>query len=71
MKARIAKYVIERAEAEGRLNPGDTIVEASSRKHRECHADVVAANGCPMLVVMPSGGARNAPQSPARSAPRS
>src|SRR5450759_3459327 len=30
IKARIAKYLIERAEAEGLLQPGDTIVEASS-----------------------------------------
>ena len=30
IKARIAKYLIEKAEAEGLLQPGDTIVEASS-----------------------------------------
>src|SRR5205085_9366218 len=30
IKARLAKYAIERAEAEGLLKPGDTIVEASS-----------------------------------------
>jgi cysteine synthase A len=30
IKARIAKYMIERAEREGLLAPGDTIVEASS-----------------------------------------
>src|SRR6266480_4923084 len=30
IKARIAKYMIERAEREGLLVPGDTIVEASS-----------------------------------------
>ena len=30
VKARLAKYVIERAEAEGLLHPGDVIVEASS-----------------------------------------
>ena len=30
IKARIAKYMIERAEREGLLRPGDTIVEASS-----------------------------------------
>src|SRR5919197_1174472 len=30
IKARLAKYAIERAETEGRLKPGDTIVEASS-----------------------------------------
>ena len=30
IKARIAKYMIERAEKEGLIKPGDTIVEASS-----------------------------------------
>ena len=30
IKARIAKYMIERAEKEGLLKKGDTIVEASS-----------------------------------------
>jgi cysteine synthase A len=30
IKARIARYMIERAEREGFLEPGDTIVEASS-----------------------------------------
>src|SRR5690349_10986958 len=30
IKARIAKYMIERAEREGLLRPGDVIVEASS-----------------------------------------
>src|SRR5260370_9240932 len=30
IKARIAKYMIERAEREGLLRPGDTIVEARS-----------------------------------------
>jgi cysteine synthase A len=30
IKARIAKYMVERAEREGLLKPGDTIVEASS-----------------------------------------
>ena len=29
-QGRIAKYLIEKAEAEGLLQPGDTIVEASS-----------------------------------------
>jgi len=30
IKARIAKYIIEKAEKDGLLKPGDTIVEASS-----------------------------------------
>ena len=30
IKARMARYIIERAEREGLLRPGDTIVEASS-----------------------------------------
>ncbi|MCL6439403.1 MAG: pyridoxal-phosphate dependent enzyme, partial [Rubrobacteraceae bacterium] len=30
IKARIARYMVEKAEQEGLLKPGDTIVEASS-----------------------------------------
>ena len=34
IKARIAKYMIERAEKEGLLKPGDTIVEADRKSTR-------------------------------------
>lgn len=56
IKARIAKYMIERAEAEGLLRPGDTIVEASSGNTGNtgnAMSMVAAAKGYRMLVVMP------------------
>ena len=55
IKARIAKYMIERAEAEGRIQPGDTIVEASSGNTGNAMSMVAAAKGYRMLVVMPNG----------------
>lgn len=55
IKARIAKYMIERAEAEGRIQPGDTIVEASSGNTGNALSMVAAVKGYQMLVVMPNG----------------
>src|SRR5881392_3994839 len=55
IKARIAKYMIERAEREGLLRPGDTIVEASSGNTGNAMSMVAAAKGYRMLVVMPGG----------------
>jgi cysteine synthase A len=55
IKARIAKYMIEKAEAEGRIRPGDTIVEASSGNTGNAMSMVAAAKGYRMLVVMPNG----------------
>lgn len=55
VKARIAKYIIENAEAEGKLKPGDTIVEASSGNSGNAFSMVAAVKGYKMLVVMPSG----------------
>ncbi len=55
IKARIAKYMIERAEAEGLLKPGDTIVEASSGNTGNAMSMVAAVKGYKMLVVMPEG----------------
>ena len=55
IKARLAKYVIERAEAEGQLRPGDTIVEASSGNTGNALSLVAAVKGYRMLVVMPAG----------------
>jgi cysteine synthase A len=55
VKARIAKYMIERAEAEGLLQPGDTIVEASSGNTGNALSMVAAVKGYQMLVVMPNG----------------
>jgi cysteine synthase A len=55
IKARIAKYMIERAEQEGLLSPGDTIVEASSGNTGNAMSMVAAVKGYKMLVVMPEG----------------
>jgi cysteine synthase A len=55
IKARIAKYMIERAEREGLLQPGDTIVEASSGNTGNAMSLVAAVKGYRMLVVMPNG----------------
>ena len=55
IKARIAKYMIERAEAEGLLKPGDTIVEATSGNTGNALSMVAAVKGYRMLVVMPEG----------------
>ena len=55
VKARIAKYMFERAEEEGLLKPGDTIVEASSGNTGNALSMVAAAKGYRMLVLMPYG----------------
>ena len=55
IKARVAKYMIDRAEQEGLLRPGDTIVEASSGNTGNALAMVAAVKGYRMLVVMPRG----------------
>jgi cysteine synthase A len=55
IKARIAKYMIERAESEGLLKPGMTIVEASSGNTGNAMSMVAAVKGYHMIVVMPSG----------------
>ncbi len=55
VKARIAKYMIERAEREGLLSPGDTIVEATSGNTGNALSMVAAVKGYKMLVVMPEG----------------
>ncbi|MGH3145705.1 MAG: PLP-dependent cysteine synthase family protein [Rubrobacter sp.] len=55
IKARIAKYMIERAEAEGLLRHGDTIVEATSGNTGNALSMVAAVKGYRMLVVMPEG----------------
>ena len=55
IKARIAKYMIERAEKEGLLKPGDTIVEASSGNTGNAMSMVAAVKGYKMIVIMPTG----------------
>jgi len=53
IKARIAVYIVERAEREGLLHAGDTIVEASSGNTGNALSMVAAVKGYRMLVVMP------------------
>ena len=55
IKARIAKYMVEKAEKEGLLKPGDTIVEATSGNTGNALSMVAAVKGYRMLVVMPEG----------------
>ncbi len=55
VKARIAKYMIERAEDEGLLKHGDTIVEATSGNTGNALSMVAAVKGYRMLVIMPEG----------------
>lgn len=55
IKARMAKHMIEKAEAEGLLQPGDTIVEATSGNTGNALSMIAAAKGYKMLVMMPSG----------------
>lgn len=55
IKARIAKYIIERAEQTGAIKPGDTIVEATSGNTGNAFSMVAAVKGYKMIVVMPQG----------------
>lgn len=55
IKARIAKYMIEKAEKSGLLKPGYTIVEATSGNTGNAMSMVAAAKGYKMIVVMPGG----------------
>jgi len=55
IKARIAKYMIEKAEEEGLLTRGDTIVEATSGNTGNALSMVAAVKGYRMLVIMPEG----------------
>jgi cysteine synthase len=55
IKARIAKYIIERAEEEGLIFPGDTVVEATTGNMGNALSMVAAVKGYRMLVVTPEG----------------
>lgn len=55
IKARMAHFMIEKAEAEGLLKPGDTIVEATSGNTGNALSMVAAAKGYKMIVLMPEG----------------
>ncbi len=50
---RIAKFMIEQAESKGLLNPGSTVVEATSGNTGIALSMVAAVKGYKMLVVMP------------------
>lgn len=54
LKARLAKFLVEKAEAEGLLKPGGTIVEATSGNTGNALSMVAAVKGYKMVVVMPS-----------------
>ena len=55
IKARIAKYIVDRAEEEGLIAPGDTIVEATTGNMGNALSMVAAVKGYGMLVVTPEG----------------
>jgi cysteine synthase A len=52
VKDRLALNIIERAEAEGKLKPGQTVVEATSGNTGIGLAMVCAAKGYPLVVTM-------------------
>lgn len=55
IKARMAQYMIERAEEEGLLRPGDTIVESTSGNTGNAMSMIAAIKGYKMIVMIPSG----------------
>lgn len=55
IKARMAKYMIEQAEKQGLLKPGDTIVEATSGNTGNALAMIAAVKGYKMIVMIPNG----------------
>lgn len=55
IKARMALYMIERAEEEGLLKPGDTIVESTSGNTGNALSMIAAVKGYKMVVLIPNG----------------
>jgi cysteine synthase A len=55
IKARMAHYMIEQAEAKGLLKKGDIIVEATSGNTGNALAMIAAVKGYQMLVLIPNG----------------
>ncbi len=55
IKARMAHFMIERAEREGLLKPGDTIVESTSGNTGNALAMIAAVKGYKMVVCIPKG----------------
>jgi cysteine synthase A len=58
IKARLAKWLVDRAEREGVLKPGDTIVEATSGNTGNALAMVAAVKGYKCIIMMPEGFSR-------------
>jgi cysteine synthase A len=54
-KDRIARYILEKAWREGRLHPGDTVIEASSGSTSIAMALACAQLGLKFIAVMPEG----------------
>lgn len=55
IKARMAHFMIEKAEGAGLIKPGDTIVESTSGNTGNAMSMVAAAKGYKMIVMMPDG----------------
>jgi cysteine synthase A len=55
IKARMALFMIEKAEKEGLLKPGDTIVESTSGNTGNALSMVAAIKGYKMVVIIPNG----------------
>ncbi|MGB4058369.1 MAG: cysteine synthase family protein [Alphaproteobacteria bacterium] len=55
IKARMALYMVERAEEEGLLKPGHTIVESTSGNTGNALSMIAAVKGYKMVVVIPNG----------------
>ncbi len=55
IKARMANYMIEQAEKEGLLKPGDTIVESTSGNTGNAMSMIAAVKGYKMIVMIPEG----------------
>jgi cysteine synthase A len=55
IKARMVKYMIDRAEDTGLISPGDTLVEATSGNTGNALAMVGAVKGYNVVIVMPEG----------------
>ncbi len=55
IKARMAEFIVEKAEKQGLLKPGDTIVEATSGNTGNAFSMIAAVKGYKMIVLMPEG----------------